>query len=63
MMYRIGDAVGFIFQYQISERLRFGYSYDLPLTEMMRNSAGSHEICVTYDFLFKDKKIVTPRNF
>lgn len=62
-MCRIGDALGFIFQYQINENLRIGYSYDLPLTQMMRNSAGSHELTISYDLVFKEKKIVTPRYF
>jgi len=29
----------------------------------MKNSAGSHEILVSFDLIFKDKKIVTPRYF
>ncbi len=62
IMYRHGDAAGAIFQYQVTDRLRAGYSYDLPFTEM-RNSGGSHEILVSYDLIFKGKKIVTPRYF
>ena len=63
VMYRLEDAVGAIFQYQITERLRMGYSYDLPLSEMRKNTTGSHEILISYDLVFKDKKIVTPRYF
>jgi type IX secretion system PorP/SprF family membrane protein len=62
-MYRLGDALGFIFQYQLSDNLRIGYSYDLPLTEMLKNTTGSHELMISYDLMFKDKKIVTPRYF
>jgi type IX secretion system PorP/SprF family membrane protein len=62
LMYRVGDAAGAIFQYQVTDRLRAGYSYDLPLTEM-KSSGGSHEILVSYDLIFKGKKIVTPRYF
>ncbi len=62
-MYRMGDAVGIIFQYQISERLRAGYSYDMPISEMRSSTTGSHEILISYDMVFKDKKIVTPRYF
>ena len=62
IMYRHGDALGAIFQYQVTDRLRAGYSYDLPFTEM-RNSGGSHEILVSFDLIFKGKKIVTPRYF
>jgi len=63
LMYRHGDAAGFIFQYQVTDKIRAGYSYDLPLTQMMKNSAGSHEILISFDLIFKDKKIVTPRYF
>jgi len=62
LMYRHGDAIGAIFQYQVTDRLRAGYSYDQPFTEM-RSSGGSHEILVSYDLIFKGKKIVTPRYF
>jgi type IX secretion system PorP/SprF family membrane protein len=62
VMYRHGDAVGAIFQYQVTDRLRAGYSYDQPFTQM-KSSGGSHEILVSYDLIFKGKKIVTPRYF
>lgn len=62
LMYRHGDAIGAIFQYQVTDRLRAGYSYDQPFTEM-RGSLGSHEILISYDLIFKGKKIVTPRYF
>lgn len=62
LMYRHGDAAGAIFQYQITDRLRAGYSYDQPFTEM-KSSGGSHEILVSYDLIFKGNKIVTPRYF
>lgn len=62
LMYRHGDAVGAIFQYQFTDRLRAGYSYDQAFTEM-RNTGGSHEILLSFDLIFKDRKIVTPRYF
>jgi type IX secretion system PorP/SprF family membrane protein len=62
-MFRLGDAVGFIFQYQISDKLRLGYSYDLPITEMLKSTTGSHEISISYDILFKDRKNASPRYF
>lgn len=63
VMYRLGDAVGVIFQYQVSDKMRVGYSYDLPISEMLQHTTGSHEILISYDMVFKDKKIVTPRYF
>ena len=62
-MYRFGDAIGFIFQYQINKQLRIGYAYDFALSKMMRYNSGTHELMISYDMIFKDEKIVTPRYF
>ncbi len=61
--YRYGDAIGLIFQYQISNKFRIGYSYDFPISEMLKNTSGSHEILISYDLLFKDRKNASPRYF
>ncbi|MSP58649.1 MAG: type IX secretion system membrane protein PorP/SprF [Flavobacteriaceae bacterium] len=35
-----------------AQKLRVGYSYDLTLSKILRNSAGSHELQVNYCFMF-----------
>lgn len=62
LTYRHGDGAGAILQYQFTDRIRAGYSYDQPFTEM-NYSGGSHEILISYDLLFKIRKLVTPRYF
>ena len=62
-MYRFGDAVGVIVQYQINNQFRFGYSYDFSTSGMRGHNYGTHEIMLSYDMVFKDEKIVTPRYF
>lgn len=62
-MYRMHDAVGAMVQYQLTHQFRAGYAYDYPITEMRGYNGGTHEILLSYDLVFKDKKIVTPRYF
>lgn len=61
--YRSGDAVVVLAEYQLSNKLRIGYSFDLTLTELRNYSAGSHEIMLGYDFGYQVPKLKTPRYF
>ena len=61
--YRSGDAVVILAEYQLSKKLRMGYSFDLTLTELRNYSAGSHEIMIGYDFGYQVPKLKTPRYF
>ena len=50
LAYRFGDSFGFLFGVEnIIEGLFLGYSYDLPVSGMIK-SGGSHEICLKYSF-------------
>lgn len=51
------DAVSFLLGIKILNGLTIGYSYDLPTTQIITASHGSHEICLGYEFsLAFDKK-------
>ncbi len=50
MSYRIQDAVVILLGINIAGGLGVGYSYDLPTSEIIRVSSGSHEILLTYNF-------------
>lgn len=51
------DAVSFLLGIKVLNGLTIGYSYDLPVTQIITVSHGSHEICVGYEFsLAFDKK-------
>lgn len=63
VMYRIGDALGFIAQYQINDFFRVGYSFDLALTKMMKYNYGTHEIMISFELPYKTIRIKTPRYF
>tara|TARA_R110002050_G_scaffold151855_2_gene279133 strand:- start:61533 stop:62570 length:1038 start_codon:yes stop_codon:yes gene_type:complete len=62
-MYRVGDAVGAMFQVQISNQLKVGYAYDVTATDLGSYNNGTHEILVSYDFNFGRDKVRSPRYF
>lgn len=61
--YRTKDAVVAIAEYQLTKKLRLGYSFDFTLSEIQKYSAGSHEFMLGYDFGYKLQKVRTPRYF
>ncbi len=64
-MYRTGDAVGVLAGVYITQQLSVGYSFDWSFVNTTsKYNDGSHEIVITYDFIFKEnKKIRSPRYF
>ncbi|MES2397768.1 MAG: type IX secretion system membrane protein PorP/SprF [Bacteroidota bacterium] len=62
-MYRMGDAVGALLQFQFSPQLRAGYSYDFTISKLRSYSGSTHEIMLGYDFSFFKEKIKSPRYF
>ncbi len=62
-MYRFNDAVGGIFQMQLNEQFRFGYSYDFNTTTLNTVNSGSHELMIAYDFVYRRANIKSPRYF
>ena len=48
--YRYGDAVVGIIGLELFNGIRFGYSYDFTISDMGKNSNGSHEFMVNYCF-------------
>ena len=61
--YRFNESIGLFAQYQISNQFKAGYAFDITTNSLMRHNMGSHEIIMTYDFIFKNKKITSPRYF
>lgn len=61
--YRSFDAISFLIEFQITPQFRFGYAYDYTLTDLRAFHSGSHELMLSYRFLRKDKKMLTPRYF
>jgi hypothetical protein len=62
-MWRLGDSFGGLFQLQLSNQVKLGYSYDLPYSRLGAFNKGTHEIMVCFDFNLGRKKIRSPRYF
>ena len=63
IMYRPGAAWGGMMQFQISQKLRFGYSLDFATTDLQKYNSGTHEFMLSYDFSNFKKRITSPRYF
>lgn len=61
--YRSKEAVVALIEYQVSRKLRIGYSYDYTLGELGNYNSGSHEFMIGYDFGFPVTKMKSPRYF
>ncbi|HEY5590745.1 MAG TPA: type IX secretion system membrane protein PorP/SprF [Paludibacter sp.] len=56
LSYRIQDAVVFMAGINIAGGLSIGYSYDLPTSQIITVSSGSHEIMLVYSFEYVFEK-------
>jgi type IX secretion system PorP/SprF family membrane protein len=48
-MFRLGDSYGILAQFQASEEIKIGYSYDLTYSQLNAFNNGTHEIMISYD--------------
>lgn len=53
----------FMIEYNITDKLRAGYSYDFGLTRLNAHHGGSHEIFIGYDISLIKNKVLSPRYF
>jgi hypothetical protein len=61
--FRNEDSVAAIFHVNINNQLRLGYSYDIAVSKLSSRTHGSHEISMSYDIVFKSKRLRSPRYF
>ena len=61
--HRLGDSFSALMQLQINEQLRVGYAYDYTISKLTKYNFGTHEIMLSYDFIFRKDKILSPRYF
>jgi len=62
-MYRFEDAIGALIKFDLTKQLSIGYSYDMSQSDLRPFNQGTHEIYVSYDVAFKNRKILSPRYF
>jgi len=56
LSYRWGDAVVFFAGINAIAGLNIGYAYDLPVSQIIKASSGSHEFLISYSFEYKLNK-------
>ena len=61
MSYRSFESMSVIFQLKILPQMRFGYAYDIPLSDVTRRYFNSHEIMLNYVFTYKNYNVNNPR--
>lgn len=57
------NALSFLTQVNLTEQLKFGYSYDINLGPLSGLSKGAHEFVISYLFSFNRTNIDSPRYF
>lgn len=62
-MYRNDGSLGGMVKFDITDQLSLGYSYDVTESALRYYSQGTHEIYISYDVAFRNKKILSPRFF
>jgi len=50
-----------LLQFQLTDKLKLGYSYDFGFNKIGRAGGGSHEIMIGYDFNIFKSKMMSPR--
>ena len=48
-MFRVGDSYGLLTQFNVTDKILIGYSYDLTISDLNAFSNGTHEIMFRYN--------------
>jgi len=60
--YRNNRSVAAMFQFQLNDQIKFGYTYEFDFASLQTYSSGSHEVMLRYEFRYKVEAI-SPLNF
>jgi type IX secretion system PorP/SprF family membrane protein len=61
--YRTSNSLNFLLDLQVTDQLRFGYSYTAAFGRIKAIEIGSHEFFVGYILNYKMKGVISPRYF
>ncbi len=56
------SSVNFLVDFNVTDYIRIGYSYDMTLNKIKNYSNGSHEILIGFDFNLKKSATTSPRH-
>jgi len=62
-MYRWDAAVGIFFQYQLTQQFKLGLATEMGTQQIRKYNYGTYELMLSYDFVFKNHGIRSPRYF
>ena len=57
------NALGVILQIELSDKLRMGYSFELPTNSLISSNYGTHELMLAIDFAPFNRQILKRRYF
>jgi type IX secretion system PorP/SprF family membrane protein len=60
--YRNNRSISSMFQFQLTDQIKFAYTYDFDFAKLRTYSSGSHEVMLRYEFRYKVEAI-SPLNF
>jgi type IX secretion system PorP/SprF family membrane protein len=63
LSYRTSNSLNALFDLQVTDQLRFGYSYTVAFGRIKSVEIGSHEFFVGYILNYKMKGVISPRYF
>lgn len=63
MAYRNSDSFSALLSIQANDQWRIGYAHDFGVSKLATRSGGSHEILISYDPVFNNERIRSPRYF
>lgn len=62
--YRMENSYGLLFQFNVNNQLKFGYSYDQMTFHPTQVNSGTHEFLISYDFVSNRRsRYAVPRYF
>lgn len=61
--YRPSNSANLILELQLTDQLRFGYSYDFGINDLNQATSGSHEFLLNFQLRKSKKGVVSPRYF
>lgn len=56
LSYSYQNALSIMLGMNVTNEIKIGYTYDLPISEIIRSTTGSHEVFLAYDFNLAMKK-------
>lgn len=61
--YNFKEVAGALAQWQVSKKLRLGYTLEMPVTSLFGTNLGSHEIMLNYSIKKGRTAIIYPKHF